>query len=316
VDKPSLLSRWGIHAATVCPMDPEGRIDTASLSAHLAEVSATPGISGLLLNGHAGEGHLLTPDERALVLEAARANTPEGCFLTAGVTAESTAGAVEEARISARAGADAILVFPPNHWASGIDPEMALAHHAAIAEAVDLPLVLYKGPVTAGPMSYSVPVLRALLEGLPSVAAIKEGSWEVASYEQTWRLASELRPDVAVLGSGDEHLLTSYLIGSQGSQVSLAAVIPETIVALYDAARADDWVVARQHHEAIYALSVAIYRDQPTNLATARLKACLKILGRMPHDTVRRPMRQLSTPELDRLRQALATPNLITGANP
>ncbi|MFN4099998.1 MAG: dihydrodipicolinate synthase family protein, partial [Pararhodobacter sp.] len=153
MDKPSQASQWGIHAATVCPMHSDGRIDTAALSAHLAEVSATPGIAGLLLNGHAGEGHLLTPDERAHVLQVARANTPEGCFLTAGVTAESTAAAVGEARISARAGADAILVFPPNHWAAGIDADMALAHHAAIAAAVDLPLVLYKGPVTGGAMS-------------------------------------------------------------------------------------------------------------------------------------------------------------------
>ncbi|MFN4100037.1 MAG: dihydrodipicolinate synthase family protein, partial [Pararhodobacter sp.] len=174
-----------------------------------------------------------------------------------------------------------------------------------------LPLVLYKGPVTGGPMSYSVPVLTALLQGLPSVTAIKEGSWEVAAYEQTLRLTTALRPDVSVLGSGDEHLLTSYLIGSHGSQVSLAAIIPETIVALHDAARADDWVAARGQHEALYALSVAIYRDPPGNLATARLKACLKILGRIPHDTVRRPMRQLSAPELERLRQALAATKLI-----
>lgn len=302
---------WGIHAATVCPMDMDGRIDTQALAAHLAQTCDTPGIRGLLLNGHAGEGHFLTLDERAQVITIARANTARSTFITAGVTAESTAAAIDEARVSAQAGADALLVFPPNHWAGGADKDIVLGHHAAIAAAVDLPLVVYKAPVTAGPMSYPDTVMTALLQEISAITAIKEGSWEVAAYENTWRLTAALRPDVAVLGSGDEHLLTSYLIGSHGSQVSLAAIIPETIVALCAAAQAGDWVAARACHEDLYALSVAIYRDKPGNLATARLKACLKLMGHIPHDTVRRPMRQLTEPELARLRAVLCGSNLL-----
>jgi len=309
----SPVTDWGIHAATVCPMAPDGQIHTNALEAHLAAVCSTSGISGLLLNGHAGEGHFLTHAERAHVIEIARANTSQTCFITAGITAESTDAGVEEARVSESAGADALLVFPPNHWSAGVDPEIALSHHAAIARATDLPLVLYKAPVTAGHISYSEAVMKKLLKELSAIVAIKEGSWEVASYEQTWRLAADLRPDVAVLGSGDEHLLTSYLIGSRGSQVSLAAIIPEIIVALYDAAKANDWVSARASHEALYALSVAIYRDTPGYLATARLKACLMLLGRIPHDTVRRPMRQLTSEELSRLRSVLTASELTSG---
>jgi 4-hydroxy-tetrahydrodipicolinate synthase len=291
----------------------DGQIDTNALTAHLSQVCSIRGICGLLLNGHAGEGHLLSHAERGLIIEIARANTSRTCFITAGVTAEATDAAVEEARISASAGADALLVFPPNHWSAGLDPEIALSHHAAIARATDLPLVLYKAPVTAGHISYSEAVMKRLLKELGAIVAIKEGSWEVAAYEHTWRLAAGLRPDVAVLGSGDEHLLTSYLIGSRGSQVSLAAIIPEVIVALYDAAQENDWVSARASHEALYALSVAIYRDAPGYLATARLKACLKLLGRIPDDTVRRPMRQLTVPELTRLQAVLTTSELASG---
>lgn len=296
---------WGIHAATVCPMLPDGRIDKDALAAHLRDICMTPGISGLLLNGHAGEGAFLTLEERAEVIGTARAQSAEGCFITAGVTAESTHMAVEEACVSKQAGADALLVFPPNHWAGGVDAQIVCEHHGTIARAVDLPIVLYKAPVTAGPISYSDEVMTALLMKIEQITAIKEGSWEVAAYEQTWRLAGRLRPDVSVLGSGDEHLLTSYLIGSRGSQVSLAAIIPRTIVALHDAVMKQDWQEARAQHEALYALSVAIYRDRPAYLATARLKATLKLLGRIPHDTVRRPMRQLSTIEYRRLMDAI-----------
>lgn len=298
-------SDWGIHAATVCPMLPDGQIDRDALATHLRDITATAGIRGLLLNGHAGEGAFLTLTERAEVIATARAQAGPDCYITAGVTAESTQMAVEEARASREAGADALLIFPPNHWAGGVDALIACAHHGAVARAVDLPLVLYKAPVTAGPISYSEEVLSALLSEIDQISAIKEGSWEVAAYEQTWRLTARLRPDVAVLGSGDEHLLTSYLIGSCGSQVSLAAIIPRTVVALYDAAKRQDWQEARAQHEALYALSVAIYRDRPGYLATARLKAILKQLGRIPHDTVRRPMRQLDPAEQRRLKDAI-----------
>ena len=67
-------------------------------------------------------------------------------------------------------------------------------------------------------------------------------------------------PRFVVLGSGDEHLLTSYIIGSAGSQVSLAAVVPELVASLWDAASSADWGRARAAHEQLYPLAVAIYR--------------------------------------------------------
>lgn len=293
----------GIHAATVCPMDDTGRIVESALATHLDSVAAASGIRGLLLNGHAGEGHLLEHEEKGRVLGIARETVPDACFITAGITSESTAAACLEAENAARAGADAVLVFPPNHWASGFDAEIALAHHRAVADAAGLPVVLYRAPVS-GRLSYDPATLYALLE-LDAVAGIKEGSWEVASYEELWRQTKARRPDVSVMGSGDEHLLTSYLIGSDGSQVSLAAIIPETVVALFDASKAGDWTNARELHETLYDLSVAIYRDAPSYLATARLKTCLKLLGRIECDHARLPMRPLSAHEAARLAMAL-----------
>ena len=108
-----------------------------------------------------------------------------------------------------------------------------------------------------------------------------------------------------MLGSGDEHLLTSYMIGSHGSQVSLAAVVPELVVSLWTAAEAGDWVQARALHERLYPLAVAIYRDAPGGRANARLKACLKLLGTIPHDTLRPPQPRATADEMQSLRLAL-----------
>ncbi len=299
----SLLS--GVHAATVCPMRPDFAVDEPALAAHAAAVAQAPGIRGLLVNGHAGENALLTRREARAVVATVRAAVGPGVVLTAGVNAECS---LEAARLAADAeaeGADAVLVFPPNGWALFQDRGAAVLHHRHVRNACDLPLVLYQAPVRAGAMPYS-PALLAELCADPRVAGVKEGSWEVAAYEASRRAVHAVRPDVAVLGSGDEHLLTSWLIGSEGSQVSLAAVVPGPVVALWDAAAAGDWAAARRWHDVIYPLALAIYGAAPGGRATTRLKACLHLLGRIPHPTVRPPLVPLDAGELGRLRAALA----------
>ena len=83
---------------------------------------------------------------------------------------------------------------------------------------------------------------------------------------------------MAVLASGDEHLLPCFVLGSEGSQVSLAVIVPEAIVALDAAVRDGDLAAAQAAHEIIYPLAKAIYGTAPRGLATARLKACF-VLG-------------------------------------
>ena len=294
----------GIHAATIVPMTVDFAVDEAQLSAHLAAVACTPGINGLLVNGHAGENFVLSLAEKVRVVELARRHAPEDCLIVSGVNHESSLQAAREAAALERAGADGLLVFPPNSWALGHADDCVIEHHRRIRDATAAPLMLYAAPVGAGAMPY-VPSLLKRLVADPRFVAIKEGSWEVATYEQNSRLIRRLRPDFVVLGSGDEHLLTSYLVGSAGSQVSLACVVPELVVSLWDAAEAGDWARARAAHEKLYPLAVAIYRDAPGGRATARLKACLKLLGRLSCDAVRPPQPSATPNESRALEQAL-----------
>ena len=294
----------GIQAATVCPLTPDGEIEEAELSAHVHGVSTARGIRGLLLNGHAGEGHLMRANERRRVVELARAAAPKDSFITAGITAESTAAAAEDARAAADAGANAVLVFPPNHWAGGNDVEIVLEHHRAVAGACGLPIVLYKAPLAAGRMSYDVDLLSRLCQ-IEAVAGIKEGAWEVSAYEELRRRIKSERPGVSVMASGDEHLMACYQLGTDGSQVSLAAVVPDLVTELYDAAKAKDWDRTLAAHDRIYPLAVEIYRRTPSYLATARLKALLKLQGCISSDRVKRPMRQLDSGETEALRRVI-----------
>jgi 4-hydroxy-tetrahydrodipicolinate synthase len=294
----------GIHAATICPLRDDYALDEDALASHVLGVMNGTDVRGLLINGHAGENAQLNPAEKRRVIEVVRAAVGPKAFLTSGVYSENSLEAAAMAAEAEEAGADALLVFPPNGWGLGQVSDAVLAHHRRIAAATRLPLLVYQAPVTAGRMAYPVATLCALV-ALPSVAGVKEGSWEVAAYEENRRATKAVRPDLAVLGSGDEHLLVSYLIGSEGSQVSLAAVTPGPVVALWNAAQAGDWARARAFHDVIYPLAAAIYRQAPGGFATARLKACLKILGRLRNDRMRPPAQSLGSEEYRRLETAL-----------
>jgi 4-hydroxy-tetrahydrodipicolinate synthase len=295
----------GIHAATVVPLRNDFSIDDKALAEHIARVASVPGISGLLVNGHAGENFLLSPAEKRRVVEVAREAAPRSCLIVSGVNSESSLEAAAHARDAQEAGADAIMVFPPNGWALFQEESTAVVHHRYVQQATRLPIFIYQAPVGAGAMAYKLPVLQALID-LPNVVAIKEGSWEVATYEEHRRFVKDRRPEIAVLGSGDEHLLTSYLIGSEGSQVSLAAVVPGLVVSLWNSASAGDWEAAKAQYELIYPLAVAIYRRAPSGRATARLKTCLRLLGHLSSDRVRPPLLRVPDDEIAGLERALA----------
>lgn len=299
----------GIHASTIVPMREDFTVDDEALARHMAEVIAVPGIRGLLINGHAGENFVLSLAEKIRVMAIAREVCGKDPLIVSGVNSESSLEAASEAAALEKTGADGLLVFPPNSWALGHADDCVVLHHETIARATRTPLMLYGAPVGAGHMAYSTALIARLLTE-PRILAIKEGSWEVATYEENLRAVKAIRPEVAVLGSGDEHMLTSYLIGSAGSQVSLAAVIPELVVALWNAAEQQDWSAARAIHDRIYPLAVAIYRDAPGGRATARLKGALECLGRLSCSAVRPPQPSVTATERKRLEQALQSAGL------
>lgn len=154
----------GIHAATVCPLLDDGGIDEDTLAAHLSAVSRADGITGLLINGHAGENFMLGRDEKRRVTEIAR----QACS------------------------PHTLLVFPPFSWALSQDADMAVRHHRIATSNSSLPLFLYQAGVRAGALAYTADVLQRLAQ-LPNVIGIKEGSWEASAYEANLRLVSRVR---------------------------------------------------------------------------------------------------------------------------
>ncbi len=93
---------------------------------------------------------MLSSAEKRRVVEIARQVAPADCLICSGVNAESSLVAAEDARAAEEAGADILLVFPPNAFALSHDPAAVLLHHEIIAEGCALPLLVYGAPVGAG----------------------------------------------------------------------------------------------------------------------------------------------------------------------
>jgi len=296
----------GVYAATLCPLDADGRhLDEAALTRHLETVANVDGIAGLLVNGHAGENFALSAADKRRVVEIAHAVCGNRLIIVAGVNSEDSYKAQAHTNDAKQAGADAMLLFPPFSWALSTDIDTVLMHHRIANAEARLPMMLYQAGVATGDMAYTPQMLTALVS-LPEVVAIKEGSWETAAYEANRRLIKSIAPHVAVMASGDEHLFTCFALGTEGSLVSLAAVVPELIVALYRAVERRDLAQAQQLHERVYPLAKAIYGTAPGSHANARLKACLHLLGHFPYPSMRPPIAPLSHAEMARLEDALS----------
>lgn len=300
----------GIYASIVCPMRPDASLDEPALANHVRSLVSTDGLVGILCNGHAGESVSLTREERRRVVEIAAATAQDRAIIVCGINAESSFDAQLHAADARRAGADAILIFPPFSWSLCRDDRAAFTHHAMVDEAVHMPMMLYQAGVRAGALAYTPDLLRRLLT-LPNIVGIKEGSWETSAYEATRRLVKAAAPGVSVMASGDEHLFTCFAIGSDGSQVSLAVLMPEVIVGLDRAIRRNDLPAARALHDRLYPLAKAVYGTYPASHATARLKACLRLLGKLDCDRTRPPVGPLEQTELVMLEEALRQAGLM-----
>jgi 4-hydroxy-tetrahydrodipicolinate synthase len=307
----SISQRFGgLYAATICPLNADESIDEPALAEHLRSVACADGMTGLLVNGHAGENFTLSREEKRRVVEIARAECPDDTVLVCGINAESSDEAQRHVDDAEAAGADAVLIFPPFSWGLSQDAEIALRHHRIATATSALPLFLYQAGVGAGTMAYTPHVLARLAQ-LPNVIGIKEGSWETSAYEAHRRLVQRVAPHVLMMASGDEHLFSCFAIGTAGSQVSLACVAPEFITGLYRAMQDGDLERARAWNERIYPLAKAVYGTAPGGHATARLKACLRLLGRIPDDRMRAPMGPLPIEEIGMLRTALQAAGLL-----
>lgn len=220
----------GVLTATALPFNADLTVDYDSYAEHVAWQAAN-GCDGVVPNGSLGEYQTLTPEERARVVEVAVQAAPSGFVVMPGVAAYGTAEAVRWAEQAARAGAQCVMLLPPNAYRG--DERAVLAHYREVA-AVGLPIVAYNNPIDT--KIDLVPSLLAKLHDLGYIKAVKEFTGDVRrAYE-----IAELAPGLDIMIGSDDVLLELGIAGAVGWVAGYTNAFPQSTVELYKLALARD----------------------------------------------------------------------------
>lgn len=276
----------GIYAANIVPLWSDKSVDTENLIKHVKEISNVEGIRGLLVNGHAGENFTLSADEQIQVLKIIKENIKKESLIISGVNFEDPQKAADIAKEMLDSGANAILIFPPYSWSQGINTQMIYEHHKIISDAVNGPIFIYQSSINSGYLSYTKEILSELTK-LKNIIGIKEGSWNTESYIENFKFLKNINQNFLIMASGDEHIYPCFKYASDGSQVSLAAIVPEKIVELITNIENKNFDLAQELDKKLLILAQNIYGKYPPSFATARIKYCLKVLKKIPRDIMR-----------------------------
>jgi 4-hydroxy-tetrahydrodipicolinate synthase len=302
----------GVIPAVLLPFDGELAIDEASFRKHLRDVAATDGISAITINAHSTEVASCTFEEQRRVLDTAQDEIGDRLPLVNGVWADGSLEAARIARMAAAGGASALLVFPPAPFTLGQSPEMALAHFKRIADATDLPIIVFQYPLATG-QGYPRDTLLRLCEEVPTIRAIKDWAGNVAQHEWHVRTLQSLPRAVNVLSTHSAWLLSSLVLGCNGLLSGSGSVIPDLQAALFRAVQKNDLAAAQRLNDRIYPLVQVFYADPWADMHN-RMKEALVLLGRLPRAVVRPPLVKLGAAEISRIRAALIDAGLLAAA--
>ncbi len=304
----------GVIPATLIAFRDDYSIDESATRAHLRDVAATRGISAITVNGHASEVHACAFSEQQAALAFSLAEIGDRIPLISGVYADGSHQAARLARMAEAEGASALLVFPPQSMAMGgrLRPEMAHAHFRTIADATDLPLIVFQYPA-AGGLGYPFATLLSLFDSIPTIAAMKDWSNDPAAHERHTRVLQSLPRPVTLLTTHSAWLMASLVMGAGGVLSGAGSVIAPLQVALFEAVGAKDLARAQAINDRIYPLARAFYAEPFLDMHN-RMKECLVLLGKLDRAVVRPPLVKLPPAEIAGLRVALIDAGLLPGA--
>jgi 4-hydroxy-tetrahydrodipicolinate synthase len=314
MDNLSLMSDFhpaGIFPATLLPMNSDYSIAEDGLEEYIQSLMKRR-IGGLAVNVEVGEGPLLSREERKRVVEIVSGVVKERVPIIAGVAANYTRDAMTQAADAKEAGASAIMIHP-NYFFAGEDlpAEIPVSYYKAIAEAANLPVVLFQLNRGLGGVEYGKETL-AELASLESVCAIKEASFDAKKFHETVQLLRGLPRKISILTGNDTFLLESFLLGVEGALIGFGSFETDKIAEMLDLVNDRKYEEAKEIADRLQPLANVLW-GAPTRNRRARCKEALAMLGMLSprHVSVRPPQMPLDHQETERLKKALEKARLL-----
>jgi 4-hydroxy-tetrahydrodipicolinate synthase len=300
----------GVIPACLLPFHEDLSIDEGSFRRHLSDVVSVEGVSAITINAHSTEVASCSFDEQRRVLAIAQDEIGARMPIVHGVYADGSLEAARIARMAQDGGSSALLVFPPAPFVYGQRPEMVIAHFRRIADASDLPIIVFQYPLATG-QGYSIDTLLKLIAAVPTIRAIKDSSADVQSHERRVRALQRLDPPINVLSTNSAWLLSSLVLGCNGLLSGSGSVIADLQAQLWRAVQAGNLPEARRLNDLINPTAEAFYAEPRVDMHN-RMKEALVMLGKLPRAVVRPPLVKLQQHELDRIRGALVAAGLLS----
>ncbi|HYZ61680.1 MAG TPA: dihydrodipicolinate synthase family protein [Acetobacteraceae bacterium] len=213
----------GVIPAPVMPFTENGAADWTTLETYIAQVAAA-GPRAIAMNMAASEGGSLSQAEQLEVIRRSKA-AAAGCPIVSGVLSTYTEGAKDVARRVVDAGADGIVVFPalPTFISKPVPVSMIADYHAAIAEAVDVPVLAFQTANAAYPVG-----TMAALGKIERLVAIKDAAFDI---DRTAELLEEAEPTgIKVLTGNDTFILEAMLLGCAGALIGFAGTATAELI--------------------------------------------------------------------------------------
>jgi 4-hydroxy-tetrahydrodipicolinate synthase len=250
-------------------MQPGGALDLPALRT-LIDFHAANGTAGIVVVGTTGESPTVNVDEHCEIIRVAVEQAKGRVPIMAGTGANSTAEAIELSRFALKVGADCTLSVVPYY--NKPSQEGIYRHFKAIAEAVDIPMVLYNVPSrTVADMQVET-VLR--LAQVPGIIGVKEASGDIV---RAAALVRDVPAGFSIYSGNDDSAIALMLLGGHGTVSVTANVAPRAMQALCTAALAGDAREASRLHLQLLRLHLALFVEPspaPTKWALQRLGRC------------------------------------------
>jgi 4-hydroxy-tetrahydrodipicolinate synthase len=266
-----------VLVALVTPMNAEGEVDWDATEKHIDYVISN-GADGVVVTGTTGETSTLTDAEKIKLVEVGKSVSAGRAKIITGGGSNETAHAMQLYKNSEKAGADGVMIVTPYYN----KPTQAgvLTHFRLIADATDLPVILYDIPGRAGiPIAYET-ILRAAKH--PNIVAIKDAKGDFA---QASRVMNET--GLLYFSGDDSNVLPHIAIGATGLIGVSANVAPAAYRAMVDATNNNDFHQALTVHNSLEPLVRAVMNHVPGTVAA---KYILHGLGHIGSPRVRLPL--------------------------
>lgn len=289
----------GSIVAIVTPMTAAGEVDFDSLG-RLVEWHITEGTDAIVAVGTTGESATLSVDEHLAVIRKVIEISAKRVPVIAGTGANSTTEAIELTQLAKDAGADACLIVTPYY---NKPPQEGLYRHfKAIAEAVNVPIILYNVPGRTG--CDMLPATVARLALVPNIVGIKEAKGELSRVRDL--LALGFPASFALYTGDDATARESMLLGFHGDISVTANVAPKLMQQMCAAALAGDAAKA----EAIDAKLALLHKNLFVDPNPIPAKWALEVMGRIPGG-IRLPLVPMNPDHIDVVQTSLRAAGVI-----